>query len=73
MTTINYGVSASISRDFSNQTVGDVLKDPAVLGLLDAPEGCSAVSDGRVLSNDELVSSVPYLTIEKRAAEKATA
>tara|TARA_R110000803_G_scaffold183227_2_gene245586 strand:+ start:443 stop:664 length:222 start_codon:yes stop_codon:yes gene_type:complete len=73
MTQINYGVSASISRDFGHKTVGQLIRDPKILGALDAPEGCSAVSNGRVLSENSYIKDVPHLTLEKRAASKANA
>jgi len=70
-TTIKYGLSNEFSKDFGDLTVGDLINDAATLGVLGAPEGVSAISGGRTLSEDDLVSSYSVITLEKRASEKA--
>ena len=70
-TTIKYGASNDLTRDFGNTTVGDLTSDAKILGALDAPEGVNAVSSGRTLGDNELVSSYTNITLEKRASQKA--
>lgn len=71
-TTINYGVSASITRDFDDEvTIGDLLSDKTVLGALGAPESVRAIANGETLDNDDTVSDYRTITLEKQAAAKA--
>ena len=45
--TIRYGMTNSITREFDEEsTISDVLNDRGILGALNAPEGCVAVSSG---------------------------
>lgn len=71
-TTIKSGMTgAQITRDFGSTTVGDLIEDANILGALGAPEGVVAISGGRTLSSDELVSDYATITLEKRASSKA--
>lgn len=69
-TTINYGVSGSLTRSFDG-TVGELLADKSVLAALGAPEAVRAVSNGETLSNSEYVSDYSTITLEKQASSKA--
>jgi hypothetical protein len=70
-TTVKYGVSAEITRDFGDMTVGELVADQSILAALGAPEGVSAVSSGETLGNNEKVSDYPTIQLEKRASSKA--
>lgn len=71
MTTIRYGASSSINRSFDDEyTVGDLLRDKAVLGALGAPESVRAISNGETLERDEIVNGYNTITLEKQASEK---
>jgi hypothetical protein len=71
MTTVKYGVSSSINRDFDDMTVGELINENNILSSLNAPEGVVAVHAGRTLDNDALVANYENITLEKRASSKA--
>lgn len=72
--TIRYGVTNNITREFDSETtIGDLLSDRSLLGALNAPEGCVALSGGTQLSLDSFISdfSGETVTLEKQASSKA--
>lgn len=61
-----------IRRDFDDgETVGNLLNNRSILGALNAPEGCSAVSMGETLDTGSLLSNYTSITLEKQASSKA--
>lgn len=72
MTKIRYGISSEIEQTFpTGYTVSQLLNDHSVLGQLNAPEGCVALSMGEVLSPSEEISNYSLIYLEKRASSKA--
>ena len=72
MVTIKKGLSATISREFdSDYTIGDLLADRGVLGVLGAGENVRAVSGGETLESDDYVNDFSVITLEEAAAKKA--
>lgn len=72
MTTIRYGVSSSINREFDSEvTVSELLADKTILGALGAPESVRAISNGETLEGDDYVVDYSTITLEKQAASKA--
>lgn len=72
MVTIKKGLSATITRDFDDETtVGDLLADRTVLGALGAGENVRAVSGGETLDSSEYVNDYSVITLEEAAAKKA--
>ena len=72
--TIRYGVTNNITRDFDTEmTVGQLLGDRSILGALNAPEGCVALTGGTQLSHDTYLDdfSGETVTLEKQASSKA--
>lgn len=70
--TIRYGITNEIRRDFdSSQSVGDLLNNRSILGALNAPEGCSAVSQGETLDHGSMLENYDSITLEKQASSKA--
>lgn len=71
-TTVRYGITNTITKSFDDDyQVSDLLRDPAILGALSAPEGCSAITDGETLESDEFVNEYATISLEKKAASKA--
>ncbi len=72
MTTVNYGISGTLSKSFEDgYTVADLLADKNILGVLGAPENVRAISAGETLSGDELVNDYTTITLDKQASSKA--
>lgn len=72
MTTIRYGVSSSINRDFDSEvTIGELIADKTILGALGAPESVRAISNGETLDDNDYVADYSTITLEKQAASKA--
>jgi len=72
--TIRYGVTNTITRDFDDETqVSDLLSDRGILGALNAPEGCVAISNGTSCPSSEQISYYEgsTITLEKQASSKA--
>lgn len=70
--TIRYGMTNEIRRDFNDgETVGDILNNRSILGALNAPEGCSAVSMGETLDHGSSLDNYTSITLEKQASSKA--
>tara|TARA_Y100000385_G_scaffold178469_1_gene184487 strand:- start:7 stop:276 length:270 start_codon:yes stop_codon:yes gene_type:complete len=70
--TIRYGMTNEIRRDFDNdESVGDLLNNRSILGALNAPEGCSAVSMGETLDHGSSLGNYTSITLEKQASSKA--
>ena len=70
--TIRYGMTNSITREFDEEsTINDVLNDRGILGALNAPEGCVAVSSGETCQSGDALAGYTTLTLEKQASSKA--
>ena len=72
--TIRYGLTNEITRDFDNEEeIADILTDRNILGAINAPEGCVAISNGETCSSSDYVSNFAgsTITLEKQASSKA--
>jgi hypothetical protein len=70
--TLRYGMTNEIRREFDeDSTIADVLNDRTILGALNAPEGCVAVSNGITCDTCNSLSDYTVITLEKQASSKA--
>lgn len=69
--TIRYGMTNSVTRDFNDATIGDMLNDRSIRAALSAPENVRAVSGGQTLDSDDYITSFSSVTLEQQASSKA--
>lgn len=70
--TIRNGISNSITKEYNQgSVVGDILEDTALLGVLNATENMSAVSDSETLDLDDKLYNGQVIYLESRASSKA--
>jgi hypothetical protein len=72
--TIRYGVTNTVTREFSDElTISDLVSDRNILGSLNAPEGCVAIYNGNSIQSNAGVEDYDGLqiTLEKQASSKA--
>lgn len=70
--TVKYGLTRSVTIEKEVPvSIGDILCDENVMGVLGAPESVVAVINGVAVGDDYFVNDGDVIQLEKQAAQKA--